>query len=147
MERGPIEVLVLSFPGVGTPPGVTMALEAMREVGDLRLISSMTVTRPADGPPELVQVAAFDDIGDMVADIVGHTAVGLPNAEAVDAIIAELQPETTAVLAVVEHVWAVGIAAEVQAAGGTLLDAVRLPSALLAAAEAQMAEPSPSQPD
>lgn len=146
MDRGPIEVVVLAFPGVGRPEGVDVAVEAMREVGDIRLISAMTITRPHDGPAEVEQVAAFDDVGDVTADLLGHAAVGMPNAEAVDAAVATVEPGSTAVLFVVEHVWAVGFAAEVRAAGGKLVDAVRLTPDLLEAAEQILGEDSPSRP-
>ncbi|SRR6056297_317410 len=146
MDRGPIEVVVLSFPGAGRPEGVDVAVEAMREVGDIRLISAMTITRSADGAAEVEQIAAYDDVGDVTADLLGHAAVGLPNAEAVDTAIATVEPGSTAVLFVVEHVWAVGFAAEVRAAGGKLVDAVRLTPDLLEAAERVLGEDSPSRP-
>jgi hypothetical protein len=144
VDRGPIEVIVLSFPGLGRPEGVDLAVEAMREVGDIRLISAMTVTRPAVGEAEVEQVAAYDDVGDVAADILAYTAVGMPNAAAVDAAVAAVEPGSTAVLFVVEHVWAIGFASEVRAAGGRLVDAVRLPQELLDAAEEALGQPSGS---
>jgi uncharacterized membrane protein len=145
VERGPLEVLVVSFPGEEVPEGVDVALTAMKEVGDIRVISGMTVVRPLDGPPEVTQIASFQDVGDIVADIVGHTAVGVPNAAAIDEVVATLEPGSTAQLLVIEHVWAVGVAAEVRAAGGRLVDAVRLPSDVLAAAEEVLGgQPAPS---
>jgi uncharacterized membrane protein len=145
VERGPLEVLVVSFPGEEVPEGVDVALSAMKEVGDIRVISGMTVTRPLEGPPEVTQIASFQDVGDIVADIVGHTAVGVPNADAIDEVVATLEPGSTALLLVVEHVWAVGVAEEIRAAGGRLVDAVRLPSDVLAAAEEVLGgQPAPS---
>jgi uncharacterized membrane protein len=135
MERGPLEVLVIGFPQDHLPEGVEVALDALRQVGDLRLISALMVTRPEDGPPEVTQVAAFDDVGDVVADILAHAAVGLIDADAVDQVVTMVEPGSTAFLALVEHVWAVGIAAEIREARGVLLDAVRLPADALAAAE------------
>jgi len=146
MDRGPVEVVVLSFPGVGRPEGVDVAVEAMRDVGDIRLISAMTITRPLEGDAEVEQVAAYDDVGDVTADIVAHAAVGMPNADAVDAAVNSVTPGSTAVLFVVEHVWAVGFAAEVRAAGGKLVDSVRLTEDLLDAAERVLGEDSPSRP-
>jgi hypothetical protein len=146
MERGPIEVVVLSFPGVGRPEGVDVAVEAMRDVGDIRLISAMTISRPLQGDAEVEQVAAYDDVGDVTADILGYAAVGMPNADAVDAAVNTVTPGSTAVLFVVEHVWAVGFAAEVRAAGGKLVDSVRLTQDLLDAAERVLGEDSPSRP-
>jgi hypothetical protein len=142
VDRGPIEVIVLSFPGLGRPEGVDLAVEAMREVGDIRLISAMTVTRPTEGEADVEQVAAYDDVGDVTADILAYTAVGMPNAEAVDAAVAAVEPGSTAVLFVVEHVWAVGFASEVRAAGGRLVDAVRLPQELLDATEEALGQTS-----
>jgi uncharacterized membrane protein len=147
VERGPLEVLVVSFPREEVPEGVEVALAAMKEIGDIRVISGMTVTRPVDGPPEVTQIASFQDVGDVVADIVGHTAVGLPNADAIDAVVTTLEPGSTALLLVVEHVWAVGVAAEIRAAGGRLVDAVRLPSDVLAAAEEVLGGQPASSPE
>jgi uncharacterized membrane protein len=147
VERGPLEVLVVAFPGEEVPEGVEVALAAMREVGDIRVISGMTVTRPLAGPPEVTQIAAFRDVGDVVADIVGHTAVGVPNADAIDQVVATLEAGSTALLLVVEHVWAVGVAAEIRAAGGRLVDAVRLPSDVLAAAEEVMGGQPAASPE
>ena len=146
MDRGPVEVVVLSFPGLGRPEGVDVAVEAMREVGDIRLISAMTITRPLEGDAEVEQVAAYDDVGDVTADILAYAAVGMPNADAVDAAVNSVTPGSTAVLFVVEHVWAVGFAAEVRSAGGKLVDSVRLTQDLLDAAERVLGEDSSSRP-
>lgn len=139
MDRGPLEVLVLSFPHERVPEGVEAALDAMREVGDLRLISGFVVTRPHEGEPTATQIAAIDDVGDLVADVVGHAMTGFVGADAIDEIVRTIEPGSTAVLVIVEHVWAVGIAAEIREADGELIDSVRLPRQLLAAAEAAMA--------
>jgi uncharacterized membrane protein len=141
MERGPLEVLVLSFPEERVPEGVETALEAMRQIGDIRLISGLTVTRPTEGEPIVTQIAAIDDVGDIVADIVAHTAVGLLDADAVEEVVSTIDPGSTAVLVLVEHVWAVGIAAEIREAHGVLVDSVRLPRQVLAAAEEVLGEP------
>ena len=147
MDRGPIEVVVLSFPGTGRPEGVDLAVEAMREVGDIRLISAMTITRPIGGDAEVEQVAAYDDVGDVTADILAYSAVGMPTADAVDAAVATVEPGSTAVLFVVEHVWAIGFASEVRAAGGKLVDSVRLTQELLDAAEQVLGEDPASRPN
>lgn len=138
MQRAPLEVLVLSFPDDDIPEGVAGALQSLREGGDLRVVSMLTVRRPLDGPPELQAMATFDDIGDVVADIEAHAAVGLLDADDVDQLVSEVPQGSTAVLVLVEHVWAVGIAAEIRASGGVLLDAARLAPDRLAAAEDQL---------
>jgi uncharacterized membrane protein len=145
VERGPLEVLVLSFPHERVPEGVEAALDAMREVGDIRIISGFTVTRPHEGEPTATQIAAIDDVGDLVADVVGHAMAGFVGADAIDEVVRTIEPGSTAVLVIVEHVWAVGIAAEIREADGELIDSVRLPRQLLAAAEAAMATPERSE--
>jgi uncharacterized membrane protein len=140
VERGPLEVIVLSFPEERVPEGVEAALDAMRQVGDIRLVSGMTVTRPVAGDPVVTQLAAFDDVGDVVADIVAHQAVGLFDAADVEEAIATIDPGSTAVLVLIEHVWAVGIAAEIRAAEGQLVDAVRLSRQVLRRAEEDLGQ-------
>jgi uncharacterized membrane protein len=121
---GPVEFLVLTFPGANPGDGAIRALAGLRLSGAVRVIDTLLVAKGADGDlttrelteiPEFAYVAQADQTSLIAAD----------DAEEVGASI---DPGSCALLALVEQTWAAEAAEAVRASGGELAASVRIPA-------------------
>jgi uncharacterized membrane protein len=120
---GPVEFVVLTFPGTSPGDGAIRALAGLRLSGAVRVIDTLLVAKEDDGSlltreladiPEFAYVAQADQTSLIAAD----------DAEEVGST---LTPGSCALLAVVEQTWAAQAAAAVRASGGELTASVRIP--------------------
>jgi uncharacterized membrane protein len=120
---GPVEFLVLTFPGSSPGDGAIRALAGLRLSGAVQVIDTLLVAKGADGAvstrelseiPEFAYVAQSDQASLIAAD----------DAEEVGAT---LDPGNCALLALVEQTWAAEAAAAVRSSGGELVASVRIP--------------------
>jgi hypothetical protein len=125
MSLGPLEFLVLTFPGPGLAAGVQVALDRVAKTGDLRIVDALLVRKSAEGAVNGVELVDADELRAVEAAY-GLETSGLVSGEDVRETAGLLAPDTTAMVLLVEHVWAKDLANEIEAAGGELLAAVRI---------------------
>ncbi len=132
MDVGPVELVVLSFPGERADPEVVAALAEVVARGDVTLLDLTFISRGVDGQVRVVDVD--DDL-----DAVGLAALPLdPRAlvseEDLEVVGESLPPGTSAAVIVYEESWARRVAAAVRNAGGEVELHVQLPRDVLEAA-------------
>jgi Family of unknown function (DUF6325) len=133
-EIGPVEYLIVAFPGNRFRGEIAPALADMIEAGTIRVIDLAFVGKDADG-----EVAAFE-LTDLDADVreglerLGIEVTGLFNEEDLMAAAEELEPNSSAALLVWEDVWAREVAQAMRDAGGEIFDFGRLPHEVVQAA-------------
>ena len=133
-EIGPVEYLIVAFPGNKFTGEIAPALADLVEAGTIRIIDVAFV-----GKDETGEVAAFE-LNDLDAEVraglenMGATAGGLFNEEDMMAAAEELEPNSSAALLVWEDVWATSVAQAIRDAGGILLDHDRVPHDVVIAA-------------
>jgi uncharacterized membrane protein len=120
---GPVEFLVLTFPGTSPGVGAVTALAQLRESGEIRVIDTLLVAKGADGD---VTASELSDVGEL-AGVVQEGQLNLIDAADAEEVGAALEPGTCALLALVEQTWASRAAAAVRDAGGDLAFSVRIP--------------------
>ena len=108
---GPVEFLVLAFPGDAVGTAVLDRLEGLRRDGGVRVLALRELRR--DGAAGLVV-----DTGE----------AGLITNEDVAEARELLGPDESAVLLLVEHAWAAELNAAFQAARGRVAASVRVPA-------------------
>jgi hypothetical protein len=133
-EIGPVDYLIVAFPGNQFRGEIAPALADLVESNTIRIIDIAFVSKDAEG-----DTAAFE-----LADISPHVREGfekagvevnrLLNDEDLMAAAEELEPDTSAALLVWENVWARDVAQKMRDAGGVLLDFERLPHEVVQAA-------------
>jgi uncharacterized membrane protein len=138
LEYGPVELILAAFEGDEPDPGVFDALAELAEAGTIRVIDLVHVSRSADGE---VTYREVDESG-IRNGAVDLVAGGLASHEDVTELGELLAPGTSAVLLVVELLYATQLASRVMRAGGYVVDSVRIPAPVvnevaLAAAGAQ----------
>ena len=133
-EIGPVDYLIVAFPGNEFRGEIAPALADLVEGGTIRIIDLAFVGEDAEG-----NVAAFEltDIDPEVREGFEKAGVevgGLFNDDDLTSAGEELEPNSSAVLLVWENVWARDVAEKIRAAGGVLLDFERLPHEVVQAA-------------
>jgi len=133
-EIGPVDYLIVAFPGNEFRGEIAPALADLVEAGTIRIIDLAFVGKDAEG-----NVAAFEltDIDPEVREGFEKAGVevnGLFNEDDLAAAGEELEPNSSAALLVWENVWAQNVAQAMRDAGGEVLDFERIPHEVVQAA-------------
>lgn len=135
-EWGPVEIMLVGFDGETPSRGVVDAVTELISSGTVRLIDLLFVSRSAEGA---VSSAEWDDagehygFGDLDLDL---DAQGFAGEEDVEDFVTLLPPGATAVLLVVELVWAKHFASRLVSSEGSVIASQRIPAAIVNAAAA-----------
>ena len=133
-EIGPVDYLIVAFPGNKFRGEIAPALADLVDVGTIRIIDLAFVSKDADG-----EVLAFE-LNDLDPEVragferAGVEVQGLFNEEDLAAAGEELELNSSAALLVWENVWARDVAQKMRDAGGILLDFDRVPHEVVQAA-------------
>ena len=140
-ELGPVDYLIVAFPGNKFRGEIVPALADLVENGTIRIIDLAFVGKNAAG-----EIVAFE-VMDLEPDVkkafedMGIEVTGLFNEDDLMAAGEELEPDSSAALLVWENVWARNVADGIRNAGGVILDFERLPHEVVQAArDAVLAE-------
>jgi hypothetical protein len=136
---GPVEYLVVEFPGNRFKGEIVPALAELTEQGTIRVIDLLFVRKDADG-----SIATFElnDLPAEEAEPYEHLdgeIDGLLNADDASLLAAGLQPNSSAALLVFENVWATRLRDAIVGAGGRLVENARIPAPVIEAALAAVA--------
>src|SRR5688572_19923933 len=133
-EIGPVEYLIVAFPGNKFRGEIAPALDDLVEAGTIRLMDIAFVGKDEDGAVVAFELADIDpDVREGLENL-GVESSGLFSEEDLEAAAEELEPNTSAALLVWEDVWAREVAEAMRAAGGVLFDFGRLPHEVVQAA-------------
>ncbi len=133
-EIGPVDYLIVAFPGNKFRGEIAPALADLVDAGTIRIIDLAFVAKDADG-----EVLAFE-LNDLDPEVragferAGVEVQGLFNEEDLAAAGEELELNSSAALLVWENVWARDVAQRMRDAGGILLDFDRVPHEVVQAA-------------
>jgi hypothetical protein len=125
---GPIDFVLLEFPGDRLTGAAGAALFDLVEAGTIRIWDALVVAKDADGSVRGLNIA------DMTADHLGSFTVfagarsGLVDDEDIEEAAGVLEPGTVAALIVFENTWAVPFIRAARASGGQLVASARIPS-------------------
>jgi len=128
MALGPIEVLLIAFPGNQFSGEILPELERLVEAGTISVVDGLLVTKLDDGDvifaefgeedanPDAARLAALlDQVESLISD------------DDVAELAAGLEPNSSAALLVFEHTWAKPFRDAVVASGGVVAADFRVP--------------------
>jgi len=132
-DIGPVEYIVLAFPGNRFKGEIVPALAELVDNETIRIIDLAFVRKDADGSITTVEL---DDMGEDEAGGIGqHGDVGgLLNEEDLLRAAESLEPNNSAAVLVWENAWAARFAQAVRNADGIVLENQRIPYELVQAA-------------
>ncbi|MDI2131474.1 DUF6325 family protein [Yinghuangia seranimata] len=137
-ELGPVDAIVLGFPGHRLTPAVLEAVDEVEARGDVRVIDMLIVVKDAHGEITHHEISEYDDLRDMAAEVAARRMLGLAGENDVEQIGLIMPADSLVVVIFVENVWAREVAVRIREAGGRLLSYTRLPQATLDDMEEQI---------
>jgi hypothetical protein len=129
---GPVDFLVVEFPGDRRTGEGLPALVDLVDQGIIRIIDLVFVKRGDDGSLVQVTVADLDGDGALDLAVVEGGATGVIGDEELGEAAAELAPGRSAAILVYENTWAVPIVNAMARSGAEVVASGRIPVAALA---------------
>jgi hypothetical protein len=140
-ELGPVDWIVVEFPGSRFDGTIAPTLTDLVDRGIIRVLDLLMIRKDEDGEFEAFEISDLDDseIG-RIREL--ETAMAnLLSQEDVQSVAEAVEPGSTAALLVWENLWAAPFGSAVRHAGGQLVASGRIPvQALIAAVEADLDE-------
>ena len=132
MDIGPVEYLILGFPGNMFTGQIVPELAKLIDSGLVRIIDLTFISKDAAGRVEVVEYDAVEEL----AAFAGLDAEvgGILTDEDVAYAAQALEPNSSAALLVWEDTWATPFAVAVRNANGVILEGARIPREFIEAA-------------
>jgi hypothetical protein len=126
IEMGPIDYLLVEWPGKQPEGEIAPYLVDLVDRGMIRILDLVFLAKGDDGTIAAMEIT---DVGGEVAElaIFEGASSGLLDDEDLDEAGAALEPGTSAALLVYENTWAGPFAAAVRRSGGQLVASGRIP--------------------
>lgn len=135
VEFGPVDILMLKFPGNQFKGEIAPALRDLVVRGLVRVIDLMFVYKAEDGSVGSIELAGLGpELEPAFMDLDGQLGGGMLDAEDVDEVASALEPNSSVAVLVVENTWAVPFVNAVRNADGEVIDQARVPADVMARA-------------
>jgi hypothetical protein len=137
-EIGPVEYMIVSFPGNRFTGEIAPALAKLVEANTIRIIDLAFVGKDADGTIAAFELSDVDEEVRRGLDALGLEGTGLLGEEDLLDAGAALEPNSSAAMLLWEDVWAAELAATLRGAGGELVVIGRIPHDVVMEAREQL---------
>jgi uncharacterized membrane protein len=133
MAVGPVDVYIIGFPGNKFTGRIAPAITDLVDNGTIRVLDLLFVMKDADGVVTTLEATDLDEegAGFLSIDVAQPGALGSEDAEEVSD---DLPPNSSALLVAFENLWAAKVVEALQAADAVLIDSIRIPADVVAAA-------------
>jgi hypothetical protein len=126
-EIGPIDYLVVEFPGSRmTGEGLPLLVDLV-DRGIIRILDLVFVTKELDGSVIGMAIADLDQDGELDLAVFEGASSGLLGQDDIDEASGVLEPGSSAGILVYENRWAAPFAAALRRGGGQLVASRRIP--------------------
>lgn len=126
-EIGPIDYLVVEFPGSRmTGEGLPLLVDLVDQ-GIIRIIDLVFVTKELDGSVKGIAIADLDQDGELDLAVFEGASSGLLGQDDIDEASGVLEPGSSAGILVYENRWAAPFAAALRRGGAQLVASGRIP--------------------
>lgn len=129
MTTGPVEYVVLAFPGNQFTGAVAPALADLTQNGTIRILDLVFITKDADGDVAAIELEDHDDSSAFSA-LEGEVG-GLVSQDDIEHAAEGLEPNSSAALLIWEDLWAGPLVDALRASGGILIEGGRIPHDLI----------------
>jgi hypothetical protein len=140
MPIGPVEYMIVGFPGNRFTGEIAPELAKLVEAGTVRILDLIFVGKAADGTVTTFEFDQRDELAGFAA-IDGEVG-GLISTEDVEYAASLLEPNSSEALLVWEDVWATPLVEAMRRADGIVLEGARIPHELVQAALDELAAAS-----
>jgi hypothetical protein len=129
MTIGPVEYIIIGFPGNQFNGDIAPALADLIASGTIRVLDLVFITKDADGNSAAFEYDELDDLAPF-GDLDGHVG-GLIGPEDIEHAAEALEANSSAALLLWEDTWAIPLVDALRASGGVLLEGSRIPHDLI----------------
>ena len=133
-DIGPVEYIVVGFPGNQFKGEIAPALGDLVDAGTIRIIDIAFAGKDENGDLVAFELSALDPDVQQALEKLGAEPSGLFNEEDLTAVAETLDPGSSAAVLAWENVWAKSVAGAIRDAGGELYDYDRVPHEVVVAA-------------
>lgn len=127
MSIGPVEILVISFPGNKFNGDVAPALAELVQTGLIRVIDLVFVAKDAGGEIVALELSELDEATSSAFSPHVEEPSGMLAEEDIEELAEDLESNSSAAILLFEHVWATRFRDAVVESGGELLASIRIP--------------------
>ncbi len=141
MSVGPIEVIVVEFPGNRFNGRIIPELKRLVDAGTIRIVDGLLIAREEGDEITILEIDQVTGDSDLTALAeLFDTMDALISDEDVEALSETLEPNSSAAILVFEHTWAIPFRDAIVDSGGILAAAVRIPADVVDNVLAALAE-------
>jgi hypothetical protein len=133
-EIGPVEYIVVGFPGNQFKGEIAPALGDLVDAGTIRIIDIAFAGKDENGDLVAFELSELDPDVQKALEKLGAEPSGLFNEEDLTAVAETLDSGSSAAVLAWENVWAKSVAGAIRDAGGELYDYDRVPHEIIVAA-------------
>lgn len=129
MTIGPVEYIIVGFPGNKFTGEIVPELIALVESGTVRVLDLIFIGKDENGDVLAFEIDELDGV-DAFNDLEGEFG-GLIGPKDIEFVASKLEPSTSAALLLWEDLWAARFAEALRDSGGVLLEGARIPHELI----------------
>jgi len=137
MAIGPVEYIIVGFPGNKFNGQIIPELGKLVESGTIRILDLILITKDADGNVAAIDFEDHEDVA-LFSALDGEVG-GFISDEDIEYAAADLEPNSSAALLIWEDVWATPFVEALRNSGGVIIEGSRIPHDLIELAEAELA--------
>ena len=138
MGVGPVDVVIIGFPGNKFTGEIAPALADLIESGTIRVIDILFVRKDADGIVEISEISELDDETYAQFDLVTSDMEGLMSDDDGRRMSELLEPDSSAAVMVFENTWATRFTEAMRHADGEVVFNERIPRVVIDEMMAEM---------
>jgi len=141
MSVGPIEVIVVEFPGNRFNGKIIPELRRLVEANTIRIVDGLLISREEGDEITILEIDQVTGDSDLTALAeIFDTIDALVSDEDIEALSETLEPNSSAAILVFEHTWAIPFRDAIVDSGGVLAAALRIPAEVVDNVLAALAE-------
>jgi hypothetical protein len=133
-ELGPVDYIVVEFPGRKFNGEIAPALDALVANGTIRVLDLIFLRKEENGDLDVIELSDLDESEAGTLRQYETALAMLLSEDDVVAVAEAIDPGTTAAVLIWENLWAVPFATAVRHSGGQLVAGGRIPIQAIAAA-------------
>jgi len=136
MAIGPVEYILIGFPGNKFNGEIAPELAKLIDGGLIRILDLVFIMKDADGNVEALDFEDHDDVA-LFRALDGEVG-GMISEEDIEYAASALEPNSSAALLIWEDLWAKPFVDALRNSGAVLLEGARIPHDLIELAEAEL---------
>jgi hypothetical protein len=134
MAIGPLEALIVEFPGNKFTGEIAPALRAIVDKGIIRVIDLVFITKDAEGTITTLELSDLDLETAAIFEPIAADIAGLLSLEDITYVAGKMAANSSVGMLVFEHTWATELRDAIVNAHGRLIAQERIPHAVVEAA-------------